>query len=467
MTAPDPVLGLMTKMANLGGVVVQDQPKLDLDLYLQNYVGRTRFDRLLHIGKTSVYLCVDALRAAVIEAKKGHDVLCYLEALECLKEAAPDVPEAQRDSDWVHKTEAENKAETTRLENELKGYTNNLIKESIRMGNEDLGKHFEDIGKLKEATEAYTRMRHDVSTTKHIRDCGKHLVNVSLHRRDFKSVLSSVSMLASAQASNNEESMKAHTVIGSLLAHLGLGNFEEAIKELLGTNFNEPPTMYNHMASPNDIAIYGGLLALATMDREKLQAHVLEHQTFRIFLEHEPHIRRAIGFFVGARYSSCLSILEASRPDFLLDIHLQKHVPEIFAKIRSKCIVQYFVPFSCVSLETLDAAFASPGTSVVHEVAEKIRDGSLKARIDAKEKLLVAVEPDSRELMQSNALKVARLYEKEAKERLRHMSLAVSGLGVVGVRKAASADPGAPPVDEAWFDEMSDTHMGYASTVVA
>lgn len=69
--------------------------------------------------------------------------------------------------------------------------------------------------------------------------------------------------------------------------------------------------------------------------------------------------------------------------------------------------------------------------------------------------------------MQSNALKVARLYEKQAKERLRRMSLAVSGLGVVDVKKATSADPGAPPVDETWFDEMSDTHVGYPGTVVA
>lgn len=69
----------------------------------------------------------------MIEAKKGHNVMCYIEALQCLMEAAPDVPEAQRDLDWINKTEAENKAETARLENELKGYTNNLIKESIRV----------------------------------------------------------------------------------------------------------------------------------------------------------------------------------------------------------------------------------------------------------------------------------------------------------------------------------------------
>lgn len=97
------------------------------------FPGRTRFDRLLLIGKTSVYLCVDALKAAVIEAKGGSDVSRYREAWECLRQVAPDDPDAQRDDAWIEKTEMENKAETARLENELKGYRNNLIKESIRV----------------------------------------------------------------------------------------------------------------------------------------------------------------------------------------------------------------------------------------------------------------------------------------------------------------------------------------------
>lgn len=255
------------------------------------------------------------------------------------------------------------------------------------MGNEDLGKHFESIGKLSEATDAYTRMRQDVSTTKHIIDCGMHLANVSLHRRDYAMVLNNIGKITSVQNGDDEKSLQAYTRIASGIALLGLERFEDAAKQFLRTDFSVSPTEYNHIASPNDVAVYGGLLALATMDRKELQQNVLENQTFRTFLEHEPHIRKAISLFVNSRYSSCLSILEGSRADYLLDIYLQNHVPAIYSKIRTKCIVQYFVPFSCVTLESLDAAFAQPGTSIGSELVEMIRQNALKARIDAKNKV--------------------------------------------------------------------------------
>jgi hypothetical protein len=41
--------------------------------------------------------------------------------------------EVQADSAWMEKKDKQNRAETTRLEHELKGYKNNLIKESIRV----------------------------------------------------------------------------------------------------------------------------------------------------------------------------------------------------------------------------------------------------------------------------------------------------------------------------------------------
>jgi COP9 signalosome complex subunit 1 len=95
--------------------------------------GRTRFQRLFHIGRTSVPLCVDALKAAVHEAKRGHDVRRYREVMECIRIAAPTESEAVFDQSWVDQMEKANKVEQHRLETELKGYKNNLIKESIRV----------------------------------------------------------------------------------------------------------------------------------------------------------------------------------------------------------------------------------------------------------------------------------------------------------------------------------------------
>jgi COP9 signalosome complex subunit 1 len=46
---------------------------------------------------------------------------------------APNEPEAVLDTEWVDRTQKLVRAETDRLEHELRGYKNNLIKESIRV----------------------------------------------------------------------------------------------------------------------------------------------------------------------------------------------------------------------------------------------------------------------------------------------------------------------------------------------
>ena len=85
------------------------------------------------IGTSSVYLCVEALKAAVAEAKSGKDVENYKAAVSALHEIVPGDPDAVVDHTWLDKMTRQVKAETERLEAELKGYKNNLIKESIRV----------------------------------------------------------------------------------------------------------------------------------------------------------------------------------------------------------------------------------------------------------------------------------------------------------------------------------------------
>ena len=69
----------------------------------------------------------------MLEAKKGSDVRNYTEAAALYKKVARDSSADVLDPTWATKQEKKNNAETARLENELKGYKNNLIKESIRV----------------------------------------------------------------------------------------------------------------------------------------------------------------------------------------------------------------------------------------------------------------------------------------------------------------------------------------------
>ena len=114
-------------------LLVAEAPRFDLEQYIANYKGKTRLYRLLHIGKHSAYLSTDALKAAALEAKTGKDVALYEKIVQTLQSVAPNEQEAVLDKDWVDKTTREVKAETTRMELELKGYKHNLIKESIRV----------------------------------------------------------------------------------------------------------------------------------------------------------------------------------------------------------------------------------------------------------------------------------------------------------------------------------------------
>ncbi|KAI1861346.1 uncharacterized protein JN550_010876 [Neoarthrinium moseri] len=444
------LLTFFTAMDNQGNVIVREAPKLDLDLYISNYRGRTRFERLLLIGQSSVPLCVDALKAAVAEAKRGKDVQRYRDAWECIRIAAPNEQEAQWDQPWADKTDKANKVETHRLELELKGYKNNLVKESIRIGHRDLGQHLESIGELVAASDAYVRMRGDASTQSHILDVSKHLIGVMIQRRDWPSVLANVNkILAGSLSEDDIKVQQPYQKMVSGIAHLHSEKYYDAAKSFLETGDLAICQTYNEIASPNDVATYGGLLALASMDRSELQARVLDNANFRNYLELEPHIRKAVSMFVNGRYAACLAMLESYRPDYLLDVHLQKHIPAIYAQIRSKCIVQYFIPFSCVTLDSMNEAFAKPGESLEAELITMIRSGRLQARINTIDRLLVAVSLDRRAEMQTKGLETARGYEKEALERIRRMSLIAANLEVKGNPRERAGGP----VTDQWYED--------------
>lgn len=109
--------------------------------------GKTRFDRLYLIGSTSSCLYLEALKGAVTEAKRGKDIGRYEVAVATLREIASNDPDATLDLEWIDRMNKQVKAETDRLELELKGYKNNLIKESIRVCSTERQISFEGLRK--------------------------------------------------------------------------------------------------------------------------------------------------------------------------------------------------------------------------------------------------------------------------------------------------------------------------------
>lgn len=223
------------------------------------------------------------------------------------------------------------------------------------------------------------------------------------------------------------------------LAQMSLGAYLDAANSFLATD----PSLgdsYNEVITSNDVAVYGGLCALASMDRNELQRRVLDNSQFRNFLELEPHIRRAISFFCNSKFRPCLEILEAYRTDYLLDLHLQRHVSTLYDRIRTKSIQQYLVPFSRVTLDAMAKTFAPSvagnanpadlNSPFVQELIRLIEDGTLDARIDLEKGVMVSKQTDLRMDVHQAALESIQEYVREAHLRLLRANILHAGLEV-------------------------------------
>jgi COP9 signalosome complex subunit 1 len=92
------------------------------------------FRRLYLIAACSTVLREEAAKLLIKEARKGSDVQNFYDAVGLLQQL-PTLKDVDRlaDPSWAKDQDKKNASDTHKLENELKGYKNNLIKESIRV----------------------------------------------------------------------------------------------------------------------------------------------------------------------------------------------------------------------------------------------------------------------------------------------------------------------------------------------
>lgn len=314
------------------------------------------------------------------------------------------------------------------------------------MGQEELGKHYYNIGEYGNAAKAYAKMRDYCTTQKHVADMTLRLVFVSIAQRNWNSVANYCTKLHTVSVKTDErERLLDIANVCQGLSGLAQGQFQYAAEQFMAVSpsyVTMEPVAGIHfqkaVVTGNDIAVYGGLCALASMDRRQLQERVLNNANFRQFLELEPHVRRAISAFVQSKYTGSLSILDSYRTDYMLDLYLQRHFDDIYARVRSKSIVEYFIPFSTVTLAELEKAFpprAPANQGIEAELINMIQRGVLDARIDLVDKLLVAPKAVPRTQVQKEAMTMAKNYERALRLRLLRVNMTAAGLEIEDKKK--------------------------------
>lgn len=409
----------------LGGAEPSPAPlsaeQLDVEAYAAQYSGRTRLLRLLFIAERCGVEAVEleALRMAFDEARKRDDTLLYRDAAHRIKGRLG--PAYRYDQAWVDSVHRRADQRKEKLDNELNGYRTNLIKESIRMGYNDIGDFYYAHGQLSDAFKNYIRTRDYCTTSKHVVQMCMNVILVSIELGQFAHVTNYVSK-AEQTPDTLDGIPLAKLRAAAGLAYLKTKKYKLSARKFLETG-PELGSNYSEVIAPQDVAVYGALCALASFDRSDLKSKVIDNVNFRNFLELVPEVRELVNDFYSSRYGSCLEHLEKLKPNLLLDIHLHEHLETLYKDIRHKAIIQYTLPFLSVDLNTMADAFKTSVSLLEKELAALITENKIQARIDSHNKILYARHADQRNATFQRALQTGNEFETDVKAMLLRANL--------------------------------------------
>jgi COP9 signalosome complex subunit 1 len=423
---------------------------LDLDTYIANYSGHTRLKRLQFIASHEPALRTQALQMAVDLAKQGINTSLYLEL--CARSACP-VP---RDDAWVEAVDKKASATLEKLEAELTSHKTSLIKESIRLGHNELGNFHRSRGDFATALKCYVRARDYCTTSKHTISMCLNVIQVSIHMCNYAHVSNYVSK-AESMPDISDPVLFAQLRVAAGLTALDAKKYRAAARHFVDVTV-DLGSAFSEVCSMADVALYGGLCALAAFDRAELSAKVVSNTAFRSMLELYPEVRELVNDFHSTRYASCLGYLAKLKPLLLVDVYLRPHVSQLYANIRSKALVQYFSPYVSVDMRRMATAFNVAVVELEKELAALIMAGAIPARIDSQSKVLYARHADQRHATFEKALAMGEAYMRNTKALLLRINLlradfAVKGSGdTFGPSKSSRQDR----------QEGSNVNIGYA-----
>ncbi|KAF8938159.1 cop9 signalosome complex subunit [Dissophora ornata] len=432
-----------------------------------NRAGHTKVNRLEFIADRCPSLQIDALKLAITELKNTStlNISRYVSLVKKLNEAikfgAPGSGNVSSDLLNVDKAWADSqlqkaKQQTDLLEGELKNYKRNSIKESIRMGNIELGNHYYACGDLTAAHRSYSRTRDYCTTSKHLIELCMNVIKVSVELGNFPHVLTYVVKAESTpEVPQDKELTKAKLKAASGLANMDLGKYSSAARDFLSIGEELVGHQYGDVISANDIAVYGGLCALASFNRAELKRLVIDNVGFRQYLELEPHIRDLLQGFYNSNYTVCLDIMDKWRNDYLLDLHLHSHIEALYTNIRKKALVQFTSPFLTVDLTKMAKSFSTTVPELEKELVSLIIGGQIEARIDSQQKILWAKQTNKRSAIFERSTTMGQEYENEAKGLVLRIQMINEGLIV----KMRDSEKGPGDASEA-YEQQQQSRSG-------
>ncbi|KAF9484272.1 G protein pathway suppressor 1 [Pholiota conissans] len=441
-------------------VPVDDAHPFDLESYISNYSGRTAIDRLIHIMTIAPSIAAEAFQLCVQHIHQSRDPSLYQNLLQAYDQvpstsevSLPNPMElAELDTKWADEMLAKNQADRVKLEVELKTYSNNMIKESIRMAHRDLGDFYRSTGDYGTALKHYTKSREFCTTSQHVLEMCMSILELLIEQRNYSHLTTyvfkadaaldattaanapaagssgapapTVTATASKKKSVERDNVQAKLDLATALSHLGQASYEKAATCFLKIGpAKDLGDWIGKLIAPSDIAIYGTLCALASFPRSSIKSKILENSVFGAYIEQEPYIRELIEAYMNSNFKVVLELLSRYSTRHYADIHLSPHVHDLTQFIRNSAVVLYFQPFASIKLQRMSAAFGWTVEEVEHHVVHLIQAGDIHGRVDSQNKILYAKKTDYRDELFARAIQAGTEIQSTNRKLLLRMRL--------------------------------------------
>lgn len=219
---------------------IVENPTIDIDFYANSYTGLARLYRLMFVADHCPSLRLEALKMAINYVMSTYNVTLYQHLHKKLAQAAtvsggplPDVAAGALgigagsshtmsqdippfDSNWIEARNKKGAHKLEKLDNDLKNYKMNSIKESIRRGHDDLGDQYLSCGDLSNALKCYSRARDYCTSGKHVVNMCLNVIKVSIYLQNWSHVQSYVAKAESTPDFAEGQSEFQHTLCNYL-----------------------------------------------------------------------------------------------------------------------------------------------------------------------------------------------------------------------------------------------------------
>jgi len=147
---------------------------------------------------------------------------------------------------------------------------------------------------------------------------------------------------------------------------------------------------YDELFVPQDIAAYGGLCAVAMLDRDQIKRKLIQCRSFKKMLSLTPPVEAIVNQFNRSEYSAMLDSMRQLQPILAADIYFAGSLNRVFEAIRTKAMVQFVSPYAVVRLSEMATVFQTPQPKLEEVLADLILEGKVAARIDSRNGSLTA-----------------------------------------------------------------------------